>query len=306
MADPEEVDFELISAFIDGRLSGTDRERAVRLLADSEEAFEVYSDALRTRADLKADVVVPISERRPWRSAVPWRAVGTVAAAAAVLIAVFPAVQARRDRAVMDVTSNELVRPFAGSPGARTLLASDARGWSVTRGGSGPLVDSTLAFRLGVRSVDLQVAVAQRDTLRADLILREIVETLDAIDLSEPFRAQYLAIRDSGAVRSSAADLSATVATAERGLDGFLQSSWFDFGRWIGAAELAARARSQEFFADARTERFLRVAAANDGLSAGDAELIRRIGVLGGQAVTDAEFETLREHFSTLIRRYGG
>jgi len=301
MEEPEEVDFELISAFIDGRLSGADRARAVRLLADSEEAFEVYSDALRTRADLKASAVVPISERRSWRSSVPWRAVGTVAAAAVVLIAVFPTVQARRDRAVMDVASNELVRPFVGSPEARTLLASDARGWSVTRGGSGPLVDSTVAFRLGVRSVDLQVAVAQRDTLRTDRMVREIVEALNDVEMSDYVKAQYEALRT-----DARQDVAAGVARAEQALDKRLESFWFEFGRWVRAGELAARVRSAEFFSDPRTERFLKIAAANDGLSTGDAELLLRIVDLGGQGVTDAEFETIREHFSTLIRRYGG
>ena len=310
MAEPEAVDFDLISAFIDGRLSGADRERAVRLLADSDAAFEVYSDALRTRADLggDSDTVVSIADKRRRRPGLPWGTVGSLAAAALVFIAVFPAIEARQDRAVMTVASVELVRPFVSSPEAKTLAldASTARGWSVTRGGAGRLVDTTVAFRLGVRAVDLQVAVAQRDTLRADRLVREIVDALDDVELSEGVKAQYSALRMDAALSGSASTLADGVSRAEQALAAHLESFWFDFGRWIAAGELAARVRSAEFFADTRTERFLKVAAANDGLSAADAELLRRIGDLGGQGITDAEFETLREHFSTLIRRYGG
>ena len=310
MGRPDEVDFELISAFIDGRLSGAERDRAVRLLADSEAAFEVYSDALRARADLSADAdkVVSLADVRARRTGVPWRTVGSLAAAAVVVIAAFPIIEARRNRAVMDVTSIELVRPIVSSPEARTLAlaASNARGWSVTRGGGSRLVDSAVAFRLGVRAVDLQVAVAQQDTLRADRMVREIVEALNDVELSEALQAQFEALRTDAARGGSAVELTEGVSRAERTLDDHLQSFWFDFGRWVGAGELAARVRSAEFFANAQTERFLKVAAANGGLSAGDAELLLRIGDLGGQGVTDAEFETIREHFSTLIRRYGG
>ena len=309
MAEPEEVDLELISAFIDGRLSGDDRQRARRMLAESESAFDVYSDALRARADLSADDVVPIFGVLNRRISVPWRTIGPVAAAAAVLIAVFPVVQARRDRAVIDATSAELVRPIMGSAAARTLLgsASDERGWSVTRGGSTRLVDSTIAFRLGVRTVDLQIALAQSDTLRADRMAREILESLDAVEASDLVKAEYSALR-AALARGDASDQVADLATrAEEETDGLLQSFWFDFGRWVGTGESAARARSDAFFADNRTTRFLESAAERGGkLSESDAALLLQIGVLAGHGVTGEEFDTIRQHFRTLIRRHGG
>jgi hypothetical protein len=298
MAVPEEVDLEFISAFIDGRLSGDDRQRALRILAESESAFEVYSDALRARADLSDSAVVPIAGVRSRRIGIPWRTVGPVAAAAAVLIAVFPVVQARRDRAVIDATSAELVRPIMGSVAGRTLLgsASDERGWSVTRGGGTRLVDSTVAFRLGVRAVDLQIAVAQRDTLRADRMAREILESLNSVELSDAVKAEYTALV-AGLARGDESDqLIAAASRAEEGLDDLLQSFWFDFGRWVGMGESAARARSEEFFADKRTTRFLESAAERGGeLSESDAAVLLQIGVLAGQGVTGEEFDKERE-----------
>ena len=308
MAASEEVDLELISAFIDGRLSGDERQRAVRMLAESEAAFEVYSDAVRARTDLSDGEVVPIAVMRGRRTGLPWRTIGSVAAAAVVLIAVFPLVQARRERAVIDATSAELVRPLMAPSAARTVLATtpDERGWSVTRGGSGRLVDSTIAFRLGVRAVDLHLALTQRDTLRADRLAREILESLNAVELSDAVKADFVALR-SGLARGDAVDqLVARASRAEEGLDELLQSFWFDFGRWVGSGELAARARSEEFFADRRTTRFLESAAKGGDLSAGDAELLLQIARVSTQGVTGAEFETIRRHFDTLIRRHGG
>ena len=72
MAASEDIDLELIAAFMDGRLKGAERERAIKLLRDSEAAFEVYADALRARADLGDSKVVPIgtaARKKP----LPWR-----------------------------------------------------------------------------------------------------------------------------------------------------------------------------------------------------------------------------------------
>src|SRR4051812_12628012 len=94
MAAINEFDPDLVAAFIDGRLSGAERERVVRLLAESEEAFEIYADAVRARDDLRADAIIPL----PARPSVPvrrprWLTAGApLAAAAALLIAVLPRV----------------------------------------------------------------------------------------------------------------------------------------------------------------------------------------------------------------------
>jgi hypothetical protein len=310
MAASEELDLELISAFIDGRLSGDERQRALRMLAESEAAFEVYSDAMRTRADVSEAEVVPIDVMRSRRTRLPWRTIGSVAAAAMVVVAVLPTYRARRDRAVMDATSAELVRPMTGSTAVRTLLANapDGRGWSVTRGGSDRLLDSTIVFRLGVRAVDLQLALAQRDTLRADRMAREILASLNGVPASDFVQAEYSTLR-AGLARGDAPDrLVAAASDAEEELDKLLlRSFWFDFGRWVGTGELAARTRSEAFFADKRTTRFLESAAARGGeLSESDAAVLVQIRRLAGQGVTGDEFDTIRQHFLTLIRRHGG
>ena len=253
-----DIDLELIAAFIDGRLSGADRERAVKLLTSSEAAFEIYSDALHVQADLAPENVIALASRRG-RGTRRWWAIAPVAAAAVLLIAILPTIRARRDQAVFSSTTMAIAQPLmdrAESPGV--LGAGwDQRNWSVTRGTVARLVDSTIAFRLGVRAVDLRIALANADTVTAGRLVDEMVASLVLVPLSESIRADYSALR--GRITSSAprAQFVASASRAEEAMDEFLGSRWFGFGKWFGAGELAARTHSPEFFASERTARFL-------------------------------------------------
>src|SRR4051794_9212414 len=84
--DGNVVDLELLAAFIDGRLSGEERGRAVKMLADSDEALELFASTLRERqmSDVK---VVPIITARRWGR---WKIVLPVAAAAAIAVVMVP------------------------------------------------------------------------------------------------------------------------------------------------------------------------------------------------------------------------
>src|SRR5215216_5932911 len=114
MAAFDEVDLELIGALMDGRLAGAERERAIKLLGESEAAFEVYTDALRVRADLDEAKVVPIEPaQEKHRPRQRWWLVGIpAAAAAALLLAVLPSVQARRDDAVFAASTTAIALPL--------------------------------------------------------------------------------------------------------------------------------------------------------------------------------------------------
>jgi hypothetical protein len=136
----------------------------------------------------------------------------------------------------------------------------------------------------------------------------EILESLDAVDASDFVKAEYSALRVALARGDALDQLADSASRAEEELDALLlRSFWFDFGRWVGTGESAARARSDAFFADKRTTRFLDSAAERGGeLSESDVAVLLQIGVLAGQGVTDEEFDAIRQHFLTLIRRHGG
>src|SRR5215471_5036629 len=78
-------DSELLAALLDGKLSGAERARAIKLLADSDDALELFASAARDErlaANAPPPPVIPIRSR--WKIAVP------VAAAAAITLAVLP------------------------------------------------------------------------------------------------------------------------------------------------------------------------------------------------------------------------
>src|SRR6476619_8482004 len=87
MMEPNDTnaDLELLAALIDGRLSGTERDRAMKLLADSDEALEIFASTVRHQRP--AATVVPISTARRWRQ---WKVLTPVAAAAALAIVFVP------------------------------------------------------------------------------------------------------------------------------------------------------------------------------------------------------------------------
>lgn len=303
----EELDLELIAAFIDGRLTGAERDRAVKLLGESDAAFEVYADALRARSDLDAGKVLQIRPPRPY-SARPWLTIGSVAAAAVLMIAILPSIQARRERADFNAPASQIASAVTQRPDlARALPADwDQRQWSVSRGGASRLVDSTMAFRMGVRATDLQVAIAAGDTARASRLTAEINESLNAVELSDAVRVDFSNVSARIAQGASKEQIAASAETAERALGTLLGSFWFDFGRWVAAGELAASTHTGVFFAQRGTETFLKSAARRGGLAPADADLLRQVALPAGRSAADADFDTIRQNFRTLIERHGG
>src|SRR5215510_1484643 len=68
------ADLELLAALMDGRLSGAERARAVKMLAESDEALEIFANAVRDHGDDEDAKIVPIrlsSRRRHWKVIVP-------------------------------------------------------------------------------------------------------------------------------------------------------------------------------------------------------------------------------------------
>ena len=217
-----------------------------------------------------------------------------------------PSIQARRDRATLNAPSSQITLALTQRPDFASSLPGDwdQPGWSVTRGlisGSG---DSSIPFRLGVRAVDVQVALAVGDTVRANRLITEILATLERVELSDAARAEYSGLqRQLTSPLTPRSQLMATAARSEEQLEG---SYWFGFGRWVRGAELAAATRSKEFFDDARTMRFLKHSAGRQELAPDDVETLRYIAVLAEQGISDNDFKNIHDRLRALIRRHGG
>jgi hypothetical protein len=308
MTEIEEFDADLIAAFIDGKLFGAERERAVKLLAESEAAFEVYADALRAGADLDADAVLPFPAPRPKPRPRPrwWTAGVPLAAAAALLIAVIPAVQSRRANATFAMRAESIAQPITVQPQLAMALRSELDGprWSVTRGGGSTLVDSTAALRLGVRATDLQVALAVEDREQAGRAAAEMVALLGSVNLSDAVSAEYGDIRKRITNGDSIGSIIGAASTADDRLRDLLDSRWYGVGKWLAAGELAARTHSADFFKASETTRFLDAAIRGGGFAPDEVEALRRVGDIAKRGVAENDFETIRETFARLIQRH--
>lgn len=302
------VDLELIAALIDGRLAGEDRARAMKLLADSDEALELYAQAWRQREETPDVKVVPLGSRLRWRQ---WKLVVPIALAAGLAIVVVPKLS---NRGAPAASAREYAMALSQDPRFVNGLRDgwDQRGWAVTRGG-GSLAGTTgsqqartapesgPAFRLGVRSVDLQVALQKGDMALAGRLIGEMLETLDAVALSAPVAEKYAELRSSLATgtRDQAID---RASDAEHALRDHLGSASFEFGQWAGAAELAARMHDPSFFASSQGMRFIQSNASITGV---DSAAIRSIDARMKQGLTDPALDDVREILRGIIQRRG-
>jgi hypothetical protein len=302
----QEIDLDLLAALLDGRLSGTERERALRMLSRSEAALAIYADAVRVQADPAVRQVIPLAaatrrRRRIWSVAVP------LAAAAALAVFVVPRMLSENERALM-VASADVVAPLAGRPDLGIALGDewDQRNWSVTRGG-GPSVhpDTTLAFRFGVRALDLRVALELGNATLADRLTGELLGWLESVEFSELVAADYRRFRGRLAGGDASRGLVDEASRLEGDLGGLLNPFWFGFGKWVGGGELAARAREGAFFDSPLTTRVLNDALESGRFAEQDVGALRQIDALR-QDDTSGRYDVAREVFRALIRRHGG
>ncbi len=302
------ADLELIAALIDGRLSGVERDRAVKLLADSDRTLEVFANAIRCQPEQAATKVVPISSAAGWRR---WRVAIPVAAAATLTLAVQPLLVARLRSDSSAAQLAVAISTHAGSPNA--LVAGwESRGWAVMRGGGesrdpgrAGREQPILAFRLGVRSVDLQVALGRSDRTLASRLTDDVLRLLSAVGFSEMVAADYTELR-SRLVGDTPEQSIKRASHAEQDLGEFLDSPYFAYGKWVGAAELAARVHNASFFTSTTTAHFIRSMSEKRALSAEDAAALRSIAARTDTGLGDRELDELRGLLQEIIRRRGG
>lgn len=301
-------DLELIAALLDGRLRGEERARAIRLLADSEPALETFANALRSQPGGVDQKIVPFRAPQPRY----WKVVIPLAAAAVLAIAVTPSLSSRqeptdvagRDFAVLLVDNPQLVQRLGAGWEQRSMGPTQrgAESAGVRRLES---VAPALSFRLGVRSVDLQFALANGDTAVARRLDDDIAGMLRSIGYADMPLASYVELGSSLATAPREQSI-ARASSAERDLSELLDSQSFSVGKWVAAAELAARTRNGAFFKAKIATNFMRSTTAKDALSAEDSRTIERIVTLSQGDMRDSAFDKIRDLLQQMIRRRGG
>lgn len=307
----EKNDLDLIAAFIDGRLAPAERARAMQLLARDEAAFEVFADALRVQASESDTKVVPIDRLRSRRSLNRWTVIVPAAAAAVLLIAVLPRLQTGNNGVAAAPGAAAIVAQLGQQPAGLRGIAGpgwEQRDWSVTRGGTSSLAESARDFRLGVRALDLQVALGTEDRQLADRLTAEMLGWITAIQFSEPVAAKYTDLRARLATTDPHDRLVTGASDAEGSLAQLVDPFWFGLGKWSAAGELAARARQGAFFQTQLTAGVIKNAleGGRARLDDEDTATLRQAAALARPGVADAEFDRVRDGLRALIKRHGG
>ena len=302
------ADLELLAALMDGRLSGEEKTRALKLLAESDELLEVFANVVRDQRSEDAKVI-PIQASRRWNQL---KVLVPVAAAAAVAIIMVP-------RLVSRLGTESLAAQYAMELTDNPRFADqlrpgwDGRGWTVTRGARESVgtprsaAESKYVFRLGVRTVDLQVSLRRHDTAQAGRLTSEVVATLNNIVLGEVVSPGYQDLR----TRLSVDGFDQSIERASQ-LENDLQESLgsagplFTFGQWTSAAELAAQTRNAAFFESAdRGIRYIQTAMPAGVLTAEDSDALRAIDARVSQGLDERGFDDVQATLQSVIQRRG-
>ncbi len=244
------LDLEDLAAFADGGLTGAERRRAVKHLADCERCYDIFADVVQLQDEEEARVqaagdqesddhlaaVVVHPRSRYWL----WPSIGgALATAALVVLVVAPLVR-----------NDQRPPPEVGW---------DEHPWLTLRGGAMPgLGPEARAFRLGVRTIDLEVALsagrpdeAKDHSARLEYLASGLEESTKARDLLRALRARLQAgMAPAGLVRQAerAAGLLEDLAPTP---------PYFELGRWVEEGRSAVLVGDRRYFESRRASRFL-------------------------------------------------
>ena len=283
-------DQELIAAFIDRRLSAEDRRAFMQRLDAEEDLYEVFVETVRYRdrqSGRPAQVIDhPAGGRR-------WGRLAAVAAAVAAVLTPVVLLNLPAERYAPTLVADGLLGPVLDEEWY-------LKRWPVMRG-PGPGSDELdTAFRLGVRQVDLEVALRLGRGEDAAVLAGEIDRLLDGLAMAEVLQLLY------DEVGELAGEPERALARAEESdaeLRTFLGDAApaYDLGQWTEAGVLAARSGNTELLGSRRFRGALR-----DLLRAERPELADELRTIVGllDAPQDRmELARLEAAFSAIVNR---
>jgi len=242
------IDPETLAAFLDGKLSGQEREKVIKALSDSE-LYESFMEASAIQRELgmgevpEPVVVVDARDRfarsRRWRTYVP----AAAAAALAGVLAVSQFASARMPES-LGLVAKAAFFEQAQENGAQKTLGADWKGpaWSASRGVNSPETPRGDEFKSGVLLVNLDFAARTKE----DTVFPRIATQLKKL-VSGP-ASNMLNPADKTSLRG----FSRTISQL------FKDSPWYRLGIWTGQARLAVAGNDMSFFApDSKATRML-------------------------------------------------
>ncbi len=234
-------DLETLAAFLDRRLTLSERQEFMGRLDREPELYEVFVDTVRYRESQMlgtAEVETISSGKTSW--VIP----ATVAALLAVAV-LGPQLTSRLGLP----TGAGLARGLVSENRLEGVLAPDwvEQGWRRTRGLTNLHSEVDSAFRVGVHSMDLEVALRTDRRDDATLLLRYMHGELDNIDLSDHLQLSYSDLLRQLEGGESFENALAGAAEIEEQAAELLDIEYgFAFGRWAEAGKLAAQSGNQK------------------------------------------------------------
>jgi hypothetical protein len=243
-------DLEELAALVDGRLPALLAGRVRTHLADCEECYEVFAETLHLQEELREDDAS--GEVFTFPREVPRQVWPQWAAAAAILVVVFGA-GLWRGFAPHRPEGSLRVADLARAAGRQDNL--DAATWGEKTLGGGDSENSTAAFRAGVESLNLQIALLQQDQQSADraaATLYGLLHPLPRAQVEEKYLLFYPRVREACKMEAvpdfgRLATAAAKQGEALRGLKS-LGPTDFDLGAFAAAARFAALNRKPDLF----------------------------------------------------------
>lgn len=262
MSHPELED---LAAYIEGKLSPAERDAITAHLAECDECFQVFSEAVRIgqeEEDEAAAVPVPGGdqvplpfERRKTAVALPRLSAARwwPAAAAAVLVLGVGAAVYRSLVARPTISTPQIVTSLRDVPD----LFNETIHSPVQRGvGHGTSTSSVEAFQLGVLEVDLELSLKAEDGKAAEEVCRQIGNAINDDPMLTDQLPVFRAVRDlkSGKLPP---DLPTRLRNALATAQPSLSPLYADFGRWAEAGRLSTITGDHGFFKKRDNRRLL-------------------------------------------------
>lgn len=236
-------ELEALAAFVEGRLEANERTAVIEHLAGCDACREVVAESRALAGELElvareaAPEVVPFPVRRRllpgWRFGVAAALVLVGAGLGFFVLLRPPSVEALLGRLVNRGDAVHLPATWTDPT------------WSVMRGEGPTLSDRAVAFRLGVRSADLALALAMRDQEAVRRLAAENVLLLSGVPFSEPIATTYREIAAKASEPSTNwSELARSAVAAGAEVRDSTDENLVELGRWAETGRLLASSRS--------------------------------------------------------------
>lgn len=244
-----------IAAFLDGKLSGEERDRIIAHLAECESCYAVYADAARFQLEETQEAPVPEKAKEVSGAVVPFPKTRLLtwasSLAALLLIGVATMLIYRQYNDMPVMVASELIDPKVPVTPWGDAMRGDRPSLNVT--------NTSAEFLLGAYLVDLRLTLARDEKAEADQALARINKQIPNLLVVPEVEASFYREARTRIAEGEPQSLLAEADRMEASLTEFLEdSTYLAFGKWTEAGRLHAEARRADFFEERENRRFLR------------------------------------------------